>query len=229
MWFHIESPHPAHRECERHRPHSACEDLTHARVCAHAHTCTHAHTHTHTHTHTLSSSSGMDMAANVPNSACLPWQPSRSSVHTLASWDLHVCLCMCECFPVIAYTYVYLYRAGLSQSSLFCVWGVLVCVCLMIVHLAVLFFICVCEGERQRLGLKLITWLADRLWEKGVVWKGGGLRGWFSGKDGDNWSEMLRTKGVGLEHTKRKILEREWGSAKAKCEHRGLNVSNDAW
>lgn len=39
---------------------------------------------------------------------------------------------------------------------------------------------------------------------------------------------MLRTKGVGLEHTKRKILEREWGSAKAKCEHRGLNVSNDA-
>lgn len=61
--------------------------------------CT-THTHTHIHQENMEKkgiSSDITVTANILNSACLPWQPNRSSVHILTSWNLHVCLHMCEC------------------------------------------------------------------------------------------------------------------------------------
>lgn len=65
-------------------------------VMHHTHN-THTRTRMHTHQDNMEKkaiSSDITVTASILNSACLPWQPSRSSVHILASWNLHVYMCV---------------------------------------------------------------------------------------------------------------------------------------
>jgi len=64
------------------------------------------------------------VAANVLNPACLPWQPSRSSVHILAAWDLHLSVCVPDWLHVGTHVF---YLLASVLSFLFVRW-LLVCV-----------------------------------------------------------------------------------------------------